>query len=125
MFASLSYNYNIITEFDDLDTNPNTLTPGEINLGNSWLFGVGMGIALNNRASFTLSFSQNITEESQTRALGGDWQKIRGSSGNAATLSLATNVSWSRNLSMTTNLSLGLTSDASDMIFSINFPYTF
>lgn len=125
LFANVSYFHNFEGDFDDLDSDPDTVTPGSIKLGDSFQYGLGLAFALNERLSLSMSYSQRFTGKSSRRYQGESWEDIIGSDANAATLNLGTTYSMDEQLSVVSNLGVGLTPDASDFTFSLKFPYTF
>jgi hypothetical protein len=125
LFASLGFFYNFKEHFDDISVLEEGRQPGEVKLGNSFQYSIGMAFALNERLSANISFSHRFTKKSMTKADGGDWVKIVGSDANAATMSFGANCAISNHLSMVTSVGIGLTADAPDMLFSMKFPYNF
>ncbi|WP_164549128.1 transporter [Amphritea opalescens] len=124
IFANLGYTYNFAGNFDDISSADGD-QPGDVRLGNSFYYGLGMAFALNERMSTSLSFSQRISQNGETRLKGGSWQEIFGSNGNAATFNIGVTYALSEKLSMSTSLGLGLTPDAPDYSLSLKFPYRF
>jgi len=125
LFANLGYFYNFREHFDDIVPTMAGNQPGEIDLGNSIQYSIGMAFALNEQLSMNMSYAHRFTGKSQTRLDGGGWTKIVGSDANAATMSFGVNCAVSNHLSMVTNVGIGLTADAPDMQFSLKFPYTY
>lgn len=126
IFANFSYTYTDEEDFGDIEpTEGEGKQPGEVNIGDTWQYGVGLAYAFNDKLSTSMTFTQSFTETSETRLEGEEWQEIIGSSANSATLGFGVTYAISKNLSMVTNVGSGLTADAPDMNFSIKFPYTF
>ena len=124
IFANLAYSYTMPESFSDIQAQDGA-QPGDVDLGNTWQYGVGIAFALNDRLSMNMSYSQAITRVSKTRLKGGDWQDIIGSKSNSATLGIGVTYAMTQNLSMVTNIGAGLTDDAPDLTFSLKFPYMF
>ncbi|MDO6565019.1 transporter [Amphritea sp. 1_MG-2023] len=124
LFANVGYTYNIAGGFNDISSTQGN-QPGDVRLGDSIFYGLGMAFALNERMSTSLSLSQRISQKSETRLKGESWEEIFGSDGNAATFNVGVTYALSDNLSMSTSLGLGLTPDAPDYSLGIKFPYRF
>lgn len=124
LFANVGYTYNLAGSFDDIGSSPGN-QPGDVRLGDSFFYGLGMAFAMNERMSVSLSLSHRISTESETRAAGGKWTKVIGSDGNAATFNTGVTYALSDKLSMSTTLGIGLTPDAPDFSIGIKFPYRF
>jgi len=120
LFANLGYFYNFEESFEDIGG-----APGKIKLGDSYQFGLGTAIALNERMSLSFSFTELITGKSRTQAKGGEWTSIIGSNANAATFNIGLTFAASDRASFIANVGIGLTSDAPDVQFGIRVPYTF
>lgn len=116
LFANAGYTYNVEGSFDSF---------GDVRLGDSFFYGLGMAFAMNERMSVSLSLSHRISMESETRAKGGQWKKVIGSDGNAATFNTGVTYALSDKLSMSTSLGIGLTPDAPDFSVGVKFPYRF
>ena len=124
LFANIGYTYNLEGSFSDISSSAGD-QPGDVRLGDSIFYGLGMAFALNERMSMSMSLSQRISQKSQTRNAGDSWQKIIGSDGNAATFNAGLTYALSENLSMSTSLGIGLTPDAPDFTVGVKFPYRF
>lgn len=125
LFANISYFHNFPRHFDDISSTAGTVTPGDIELGDSIQYGLGIAFALSERTSLSMSYTQRITERSRTKVDGGDRQSIIGSEANSAILNIGVTHALSDKTTMITNLGVGLTSDAPDVQFSVKFPHTF
>lgn len=125
LFANLGYFRNFRRKFDDISPAPTVTSPGEVDLGDSFQFGVGIGFALNERTSLSLSYSQRFTEASRTRREGASWEKIVGSDASAASLNFGVTYALNDRLSMIGSISAGLTADAPDVQVGVKFPYSF
>lgn len=124
LFANIGYTYNKPEDFDDISSADGD-QPGEVNLGDSFQWGVGTAFALNREMSISLSYSQRLSDETETKLDGGDWSEVPGSDGNAATMNFGVTYALGERTSLITNIGAGLTDDAPDMSVSIKVPYTF
>ncbi|MEG3194052.1 hypothetical protein SNE32_17660, partial [Lysobacter sp. D1-1-M9] len=55
LFANAGYIHSVEASFDDLDNNPDTTNPGDVQLGRSVYFGAGVAFAFNERTSLSIS----------------------------------------------------------------------
>lgn len=124
IFANIAYSYTRPESFDDIQVVEEE-QPGEIDLGDTWQYGVGIAFAFNDRLSMNISYSQALTSISKTRNEGEDWVAIPGSRSNSATLGVGATYAMTKHLAMVTSVGSGLTADAPDLTFSIKFPYMF
>lgn len=125
LFGNVGYTHSFIGSFDDLDNNPNTVNPGKVRLGRAFTLGAGVAFAFNERTSLSIAYNNRFNARARTRYDdGGEWTKLIGSDGNAATLSLGVTHALSPQATFVGMLGIGLTPDAPD--FSLNFkvPYT-
>lgn len=125
LFANLGYFYNVPKSFADISPSAAGDQPGEVNLGNSIQYSLGIAFALNERLSLNMSYAQRFTNESEVTYDGGETTTIVGSDANAATMNFGVTCAMSDHLSMVTNVGAGLTTDAPDVQFAIKFPYNF
>ena len=125
LFADASLFYNFSERFSDISSTAGTKIPGEVMLGNSLQYGLGMAFALSERMSMTFSYSQRFTEKTRIKQSGGSSTSIIGSDANIAVLNIGVTSALSDRRSMITNLGVGLTSDAADVQFTMKFPYSF
>ncbi len=123
LFANFGYTHYIPRDFDDLNNNPDTVSPGEVKLGDSWNWGLGLAFALNDRASLSMSFSQQISGQAETKADGESWESLIGSDSNSATFSLGLTYALTQKATLVTTLGVGLTPDAPDFTLGIRVPY--
>jgi hypothetical protein len=123
LFANFGYIHSQRGSFDDLDSNPQTVNPGDVQLGNVFYAGGGVAFAFNERTSLSLSYSGRFNARAKTRYRGGDWMKVIGSDGNASTLNVGVTYAVNRNATLVTQLGVGLTPDAPDFSLSIKLPY--
>lgn len=124
LFASVDYFHNFKRSFGDIDSAPGD-QPGEVDVGDSIQFGLGIAYALNERLSLSLSYTQRLFEKTETKFEGGTWQEIVGSDANVARLNTGLTYALTDNLTFVSNVSAGLTQDAADVEVQIRFPYTF
>lgn len=125
LFASIGYTHTLEGSFDDLDINPDTVNPGDVDLGNSFNYGLGIAFALNERSSLSMSLAHKITDKSKIRYNGQDWSDVIGSDGNAATFNLGVTYALTPHLTLVTALGAGLTPDAPDFNIGFKLPYAF
>jgi len=125
LFANVGYIYSQRGSFDDLDSNPDTVNPGDVQLGNVFYAGAGLAFAFNERTSLSLSYSGRFSARAKTRYRGGEWMKVIGSDGNAGTLNLGMTYAINRHATLVTQLGVGLSPDAPDFSLSFKLPYAF
>ncbi len=123
LFANIGYIHSFKRSFDDLDSNPDTVNPGEVKLGDSYYFGAGVAFAFNERTSLSISFSDRLSARASTRYKNGQWVKIIGSDGNAGTLNLGVTYALTSKATFVSMLGVGLTPDAPDFSLSLKLPY--
>ncbi|MFN2382303.1 MAG: hypothetical protein ABR561_07120, partial [Guyparkeria sp.] len=123
LFANFGYTHYLSRDFDDLNNDPNTVSPGEVSLGDSWNWGLGLAFALNDRASLSMSYSQQISGKARTRAEGDSWVDLIGSDANSAMFNLGLTYALGKKTTLVTTLGVGLTPDAPDFTLGIRIPY--
>ncbi len=123
LFANFGYTHYISRSFDDLDNDADTVTPGEVSLGGSWNWGLGLAFALNDRASLSMSFSQQINDKARTKYEGEEWVDLIGSDANSAMFNLGLTYALGKKTTLVTTLGVGLTPDAPDFTLGIRIPY--
>ncbi|HIE5096161.1 transporter [Stenotrophomonas maltophilia] len=123
LFANLGYVHSFPRGFKDIDSNPDTVNPGDVKLGGSVYFGAGVAFAFNERTSLSLSFSDRISARASTRFQGGRWMKVIGSDANAASLNLGVTYALNQHTTLVTLLGIGLTPDAPDFTLAFKIPY--
>ena len=123
LFANIGYIYSFKRSFDDIDSNPDTVNPGEVRLGNSFYFGAGVAFAFNERTSLSLSFSDKLSARASTRYENGQWVKVIGSDANAGTLNIGVTYALNQHATLVTLLGVGLTPDAPDFSLAFKVPY--
>ena len=124
LFASIEYTHQFAEGFDDISSEVGIVTPGEVRLGDSLAYGLGVAFAINERMSLSLSYSQRPSEEAETRSINGPWQEVVASDANAATFTTGLTYALSQKLSVSTSVGIGLTPDAPDFTFAIKFPFS-
>ena len=125
VFGNFSYFRNFEESFDDISSNPNKVVPGSVKLGDSIQFGMGFALAFSERMSFSLAYSQLVSNTTETEQEGGQRSEIIGSDTNSALLNFGLTYALSDHWSLVTNVGAGLTTDAPDVQVSMKFPYTF
>lgn len=123
VFASLGYQHHLRRRFGDLDTNPDTVTPGSVQLGDAFSFGAGVAFAFNDRASMSMSFVDKLVRQARIQPLGQSSQPIIGSQGNVGTMNLGVTYALSQHSTLVALLGIGLTPDAPDFTLSLKLPY--
>jgi hypothetical protein len=124
VFANLGYIHSLARGFGDIDTDPQTRTPGRVKLGDAYYFGAGVAFAFNERASLSLSFSDRINGKASLQPLGQRSTKVIGSDANAATLNLGVTYALDPHTTLVTQLGVGLTADAPDFTLTFKIPCT-
>jgi hypothetical protein len=125
IFASFSYTYNLEEDYSDISSKSDLVVPGSVKLGNSYQFGLGFALALNESITMSISYSHRYSEKSKTKVTGGDWSKILGSDANSSQLNFGLVYAFTSKFSAVASVGAGLTNDAPDSQFSLRFPYTF
>jgi hypothetical protein len=126
LFASFSWRHYFQDHFNDLNSDPKTApAPGDVELGDQYQFGVGMAFALNERSSFSTSFTQRFITKTRVSRDGQATQSVVGSETTSGTFDIGVTYALSDNLSLVTDLGIGLTNDASDYTFALKLPYRF
>lgn len=125
VFASFGYQHSFLRHFNDIDTSPDTMTPGKVRLGDAFTFGAGVAFAFNDRTSMSLSFVDRIVREARIKLDGDDSRPVIGSLGNIGTLNLGVTYAMSRHLTWVALLGIGLTPDAPDFTLDVKVPYQF
>lgn len=123
LFANFGYIQSFKNSFDDLDNNPDTINPGNVQLGRSFYFGAGVAFAFNERTSLSISMSDKLSARARTRYEGEDWVKIIGSDANAAMFNLGVTYALSQHMTLVSQLGIGLTPDAPDFSLTFKVPY--
>ncbi|HEY9554809.1 transporter [Allosphingosinicella sp.] len=124
VFGSLTYFYNFSQHFRDIDEALGN-QPGSTKIGDAIQYGAGVAFALNERSSLSLSFTQRFGERTTIRRDGGSSQVIVGSQSNVGLFNVGATFSLSDKIALLTNLGVGMTSDAPDMVLSVRVPFRF
>ncbi|MHB1895133.1 MAG: transporter [Metallibacterium sp.] len=125
LFVNAGVTHTFSKHFTDLDTSPDTVSPGSVNLGNAFNYGVGVAFALNERMSLSMSLAQRLNGNARIRPdATGVWAGIVGSDGNAATLGIGMTYALSERMTFVGNLGIGLTPDAPDFSITAKLPFT-
>ncbi|WP_410763852.1 transporter [Guyparkeria sp.] len=123
LFADLGYTYYGSDSFDDVDSDPDTVTPGDVDLGDSWQYGLGLAFALNDRTSLSMAFTQEFTQKAKIREEGENWESIIGSDSSSAMFDLGLTYALTPKSTIVTTLGIGLTQDAPDFSLGVRVPY--
>ncbi len=123
LFGNIGYVRSFARSFDDIDNNPATVNPGEVRLGDAYYLGAGVAFAFNERTSLSIAFSNRLSARARTRYEGGEWTKLIGSDGNAASVNLGVTHALSPNATLVSILGIGLTPDAPDFNLTFKLPY--
>lgn len=119
-FGSLSYQHSIKRSGVTMNTTAGDRQIGEVAPGGIWGFNFGMGLALNERSSFSIGYDHSSVGKTE----------INGSTGTGVRTQLGTlliGLSHRLNASSSLNLSVGVgvTRDAPDVTLSMRVPTTF
>lgn len=125
LFANIEYTHQFANSFDDISSEAGVTQPGDVRLGDSLAYGLGIAFALNDRTSLSFAFSQRLQEEAEIKYEGESWDTVSGSDGNAATFSTGVTYALGRKSAISTSVGIGLTPDAPDFSLSVKFPYSF
>ncbi|WP_425510935.1 transporter [Xanthomonas chitinilytica] len=123
LFGNIGYIHSFKRSFDDIDSNPDTVNPGDVKLGGSYYFGAGVAFAFNERTSLSISFSDKLSARASTRYKNGQWVKVIGSDANAGTLNLGVTYALTPHATFVSMLGIGLTPDAPDFTLAFKVPY--
>ena len=123
LFASFDYTHFLKGSFDDISAGGGI--PGEVQLGDSFGYGLGMAFALSERLSLSLNFNQSFNFEAKQTDAYNNLIKVPGTNGNSATMGMGVTWALDDNLSVVVNWAAGLTPDAPDYVVGIRLPYRF
>lgn len=123
LFASVGYDMRLKEDFDDIGTDDGD-QPGEIDLGDSFRFGLGTAFALNRDLSLSFSLDQQFTMETERKLEGQATQEITGSDAIASVLNLGATLNLGPDRTLTTNIGFGLTEDAPDVSLRMAMPFS-
>lgn len=124
LFVSVDYTHYLKESFDDVSASKGN-QPGEVQLGDSFGYGLGMAFALSERLSLSLNFNQSFNREAKQSYEGRSFSKVEDTNGNSATMGMGVTWAIDDNLSMVVNWAAGLTQDAPDYVVGVRFPYRF
>lgn len=125
LFANAGVYHNFARSFGDISTDPSSVVPGRVDLRNSFQWGAGLALALNDKVALTFSYTQLVSQAARKQETGQPWQTIIGSDANAATLDTGMSYALSDHLTMVASVGVGLTPDAPNVEVSVKLPYTF
>lgn len=123
LFGNIGLIHSFKRGFGDIDSDPETVNPGEVKLGEAFYFGAGLAFAFNERTSLSISFSDRMAARASTRYEGSEWVKVIGSDANAGTLNFGLTHALSPKATFVGVLGIGLTPDAPDFSLSVKIPY--
>ena len=124
LFVNASYTYNIKRSVSDISSVQGQVTPADVKLGDTFGFGGGLALALNDRTSMSLAFNASISGSTQVTTAGVT-QTVIGSRSNVATMTFGLNHVITKGWSVSAAIGLGLTPDAANYTVTLRFPYTF
>jgi len=124
LFANFTYFHNFDQNFDDISSDPGD-QPGEVALGDSWEYGLGLAFALNERTSLSFSYSHRFINETKTKFKGDSFAKVIGSDANVAVLNVGVTYALTDRMTLVVNVGAGLTDDAADVQSTVRLPITF
>lgn len=124
VFGSITYFYNFAHSFRDLDEAGGD-QPGRAKIGDAIQYGAGVAFALNERSSLSMSFTQRLIERTRLRREGGDWYDVVGSQANVGLLNLGATFALTDRITLLSTVSVGMTTDAPDMVLSVRLPFRF
>lgn len=126
IFANIAYTHYLENSFSDITSDPDQLAvPGKVQLGDRYRFTGGLAFALNERSSLSFAFTQEFFQSAEVTRQDQATQDIVGSKASTGNLDLGFTYALTNQLSMISNLGVGLNQDASDYSFSLRFPYRF
>ncbi|ANJ66940.1 hypothetical protein A9404_05710 [Halothiobacillus diazotrophicus] len=123
IFTNFGYTGYLSRHFNDIGIDPSVQNPGRVKLGESFSYALGLAFALNDRASLSLSVSDQISRQARIKYDGQPWQALIGSNANAATFNLGMTYALNKRTTLVTTLGVGLTPDAPDFTLGIKIPF--
>jgi hypothetical protein len=123
LFASFGIDVRLKEDFDDISAQDGD-QPGEIDLGDSFRFGLGTAFALNRDLSLSFSLDQKFATETQQKPEGQVTSEITGSDATSSMLNVGATLNLGPDRSLTTNIGVGLTEDAPDMSLRLAMPFS-
>lgn len=124
VFGSVTYFHNFQNSFADIDESPGD-QPGQIKLGDAYQLGAGLAFSLNDKSSISMSYTQRLIDRTRLTPDDEDEQVITGSQANVALVNLGATFSLGENVTLVTNVGVGLTDDSPDMTVGFRIPYRF
>ncbi len=124
VYGSVSYFHNFARNFADIDEAPGD-QPGRARLGRAIQFGAGVAFALNDRSSLNFGYTQRLVQSTRIRREGQDWRNVASSSANVALMNIGATFALGERTSLITNIGIGLTADAPNMVVSLRVPFRF
>lgn len=124
VYGSATYFRNFARAFADIDEATGN-QPGSARLGSAFQFGAGVAFALNEKSSLNFSYTQRLVGHTSIRRQNQGWQRVANSQANVALLNVGATFSISDKTTLITNLGVGLTSDAPNMVVSLRVPVRF
>ena len=124
VYGSVSYFHNLIRRFDDIDEAEGD-QPGRAQLGRALQFGAGVAFALNDRSSLNLGYTQRLVRKTRVERDGDIWRDVAGSQANVALMNFGATFSIDERTTLITNIGVGLTDDAPNMVVGVRLPIRF
>lgn len=124
VFGSVTYFHNFQNSFADIDESPGD-QPGQIKLGDAYQLGAGLAFSLNDKSSISMSYTQRLIDRTRLIPDDEDEQVVTGSQANVALVNLGATFSLGENVTLVTNVGVGLTDDSPDMTVGFRIPYRF
>ncbi|MGP1397141.1 MAG: transporter [Inquilinaceae bacterium] len=118
-FANIGYTWNIK---DDVDTFVGEAFIGEVDPGDTIGVSFGMGIGLNERASFTLGYQHDFVNGTETEINGVDFES---ESLDVGSLLFGMSYRLTDSLRLNVNTNIGVTEDAPDVQVTVRLPFRF
>ncbi|PZP56770.1 MAG: hypothetical protein DI596_09925, partial [Azospira oryzae] len=125
LFGNVGIIHNFKRSFDDISTQTGIVQPGEVDLRRAFLWGAGIGFAINERMSMSFAFNQLLQQSARQKPAGQPWQSIVGSDANAASFNVGVTYGLGEQTTLIANLGIGLTPDAPDFSLNLRLPYSF
>ncbi len=124
LFANLAYTYNLPEYFKDISSTPGQTQDGFVDVGDALSYGFGIGLAINERTSLSIAYSQQFQQQTRLKPAGGSYGDIVGSDVNAAALAFGVTYALTQRLPLVVSVAPGLTTDSPDMTVTIKLPYS-
>ena len=125
LFANIAYTYNFPEYFKDISSTPGQTQPGFVDVGDAFSYGFGIGLAINERTSLSIAYSQQFQEQTRLKPAGASYGDIVGSDVNAAALAFGVTYALTQHLPLVVSVAPGLTTDSPDMTITVKLPYSF